>query len=240
MIIAIDSGNTASKVGVFEHANLVAIHEKTSYDDLIGLVRKLDPARIIICSVKIPVSDFIRDLPADKLFLFDHQTAFPVRILYRTPQTLGLDRIALAVGAWTEFPGRNILVIGTGTCITYDFINSRGEYLGGGISPGIHMRLRSLHQFTANLPLVEFSADPPVIGDSSKNSILSGVVHGTLEEISGFIRYYRNNFKDLNVILSGGDVKFFESKLKDSIFAIPNLVLKGLYSLYTYNEKPTR
>jgi type III pantothenate kinase len=239
MIIAIDSGNTSSKVGVFEHESLVEIHERTSYNDLIGLVGELNPDRIIISSVKFPLSDFIRDLPAEKLFLYDHQTPFPIRILYRTPITLGLDRIALAVGAWREFPGMNILIIGAGTCITYDFVNERGEYLGGSISPGIHMRLRSLHQFTANLPLVEFSGDPPVIGDSSENSILSGVVHGTLAEISGFIQFYRNNFGDIRVILTGGDVKFFESKLKDSIFAIPNLVLKGLYSLYVYNEKPT-
>jgi type III pantothenate kinase len=239
MIIAIDSGNTASKVGVFEHGNLVNTFEKTSYQDLIRLVLDLNPARIIISTVKIPRSDFIRDLPAERLFLCDQNTPLPIRILYNTPSTLGIDRIALSVGGWNEFPDRNILIISAGTCITYDFVNSKGEYLGGGISPGIHMRLRSLHQFTANLPLVKFTENPPAIGNSTENSILSGVVHGTLAEISGFIQMYRHNFGDIRVIFSGGDVKFFESKLKDSIFAIPNLVLKGIYSIFSYNDKPT-
>jgi type III pantothenate kinase len=237
MIIAIDSGNTSSKVGVFRNGAIVTTYEKTSYPELIKLVLDLDPVHIIVGSVNIPLSDFSRDLPASKLFLFDHLTPLPIRILYKTPETLGLDRIAISVGAWTEFPNRNILIIDVGTCITYDFVNEKGEYLGGGISPGLQLRLNSLHDYTANLPLVDLKENPHLIGDSTEDSILSGVVHGTLAEIMGIIDRYEEKFKDILVIFSGGNVKFFESRLKGHIFALPNLVLMGLYSIFSYNER---
>jgi type III pantothenate kinase len=150
--------------------------------------------------------------------------------------TRGGDRIALAAGALEKFGKRNTLIIGTGTCITYDFLNEKGHYLGGGISPGIDIRFRSLHQFTQNLPLVKFGADTELIGDTTENSIRSGVVYGIISEINGIISSYREKYPDLHVVLSGGNVKFFESTLKDRIFAIPNLVLLGLYSIFLYNE----
>ncbi|MBR9997494.1 MAG: type III pantothenate kinase [Cyclobacteriaceae bacterium] len=238
MIIAIDSGNTVSKVGVFRNGSIVKTYEKRTYGELIQLVKDLNPDRIIVSTVKIPVEKFIRDIPAARLFLYNHNTPLPIRVQYATPSTLGLDRIALSAGAWNEFPGRNLLIISAGTCITYDFINDQGEYLGGSISPGLHMRLKSLHHYTANLPLIDLVENAPLIGTSTESSILSGVIHGTLTEISGFIHQYQEKFKDIQVIFSGGDVKFFESKLKDHIFAIPNLVLKGIYSIFSYNENP--
>jgi len=237
MIVAIDSGNTSSYVGVFRHGAIEKTYEKTSYLELIELVLELDPAHIIVGSVNIPLSDFSRDLPVSKLFLLDHHTPLPFRNLYETPATLGLDRMALSAGAWAEFPNRNILVIDAGSCITYDFVNEKGEYLGGGISPGLQLRLNSLHDYTANLPLVDLKENPPLIGSSTEDSILSGIVHGTLAEITGIIDLYKKEFKDIQVIFSGGNVKFFESKLKDRIFALPNLVLKGLYSIFSYNER---
>jgi len=237
MIVAIDSGNTSSKIGVFKNGNLKTTYEVSSYPDLIQKVTDINADRILICSVNFPLEDFSRDLPASKLFLFNQHTALPIRIRYDTPSTLGLDRIALSVGAWTDFANQNLLVIDAGTCITYDFVNERGEYMGGGISPGIQMRLESLHHFTRNLPRVEFKENPPLIGESTENSIRSGVVLGTLSEINGMIREYRKKFKEVTVILSGGNVKFFESKLKGRIFAIPNLVLRGLYSIFSYNER---
>ncbi len=237
MIIAIDSGNSSSKVGVFKNGAIDQIYEKTSYPELIQLVWNLDPVHIIVSTVNIPSSDFSRDLPASKLFLFDHNTPIPLRNSYKTPSTLGLDRIALSVGAWTEFTNRNLLIIDAGTCITYDFVTENGEYLGGGISPGLQLRLNSLHNSTANLPLVALKDNPPLIGTSTEDSILSGIVHGTLAEVSGIIDRYQSKFKDIHVIFSGGDVKFFESRLKGRIFALPYLVLKGLYSIFSYNER---
>jgi len=237
MIIAIDSGNTSSKVGVFKQGTIEKTSEIKSYPELIRWVLEMDPERIIVGSVKIPLSDFSRDLPASKLFLVNHQTPIPLENFYKTPHTLGVDRIALSVGAWTEYPGRNLLIIDAGTCITYDFVTEKGEYLGGGISPGLQLRLQALHDYTAHLPLVELSGDPPLIATNTEDAIRSGVVHGTLAEIKGIIHDYAIEFKDIQVIFSGGHVKFFESRLKDRIFALPNLVLMGLYSIFLYNER---
>ena len=239
MIVAIDSGNTSSKVGVFEHGTLVNTYEKRAYSDLIRMVTGLNPSKILISTVKIPEERFRQDLPSGNLFIYNHLTPMPIRIRYATPATLGSDRIALAAGAWNEFPGKNILVISAGTCITYDLVNRDGEYLGGGISPGLRMRLRSLHHFTANLPAVEPEKCSRLFGDSTESSILSGTVQGIHLEMAGFIDLYQANFPDIRVIFSGGDVNFFESKLKGRIFAIPNLVLKGIYTIYSYHEKPT-
>jgi type III pantothenate kinase len=237
MILAIDSGNTSSKIGVFQNGILKDTYEFRSYPDIIQLVTKLNPDRILICSVNYPMKDFTRDLPVSKLFLLDHHTSLPIRILYTTPSTLGLDRLALSAGAWTEFPEKNLLIIDAGTCITYDFVNKNGEYLGGGISPGIQMRLESLNHYTKNLPLANFTENPQLIGDSTENSIQSGVIYGTLAEIGGIIHKYQEKFRQIKVIFSGGNVKFFESKLKGRIFAIPNLVLRGLFSIFSYNER---
>lgn len=237
MIIAIDSGNSSSKVGVFKQGTIEKTFEIKSYPELVRWVLDKDPERIIVGSVRIPLSDFSRDLPASKLFLVNHLTPIPLGNLYQTPLTLGVDRIALSVGAWTEYPGRNLLIIDAGTCITYDFVSERGEYLGGGISPGLQLRLQALHDYTANLPLVALTENPPLIATTTEDAILSGVVHGTLAEIKGIIHDYADEFKDIQVIFSGGHVKFFESRLKDRIFALPNLVLKGLYSIFLYNER---
>jgi type III pantothenate kinase len=237
MIVAIDSGNTTSKVGVFKHGAIKKTYEKSSYPEIIRLVLALNPDQIIVGSVNFPLSDFSRDLPGSKLFLFDRHTPIPLRNLYKTPDTLGVDRLALAAGGWTEFPGRNLLIIDAGTCITYDFVNEHGDYLGGGISPGLQLRLRSLHDYTAKLPLVKLKENPPLIGSNTEDSVLSGIVYGTLAEISGIIDHYSKEFKDIQVIFSGGNVKFFESRLKGRIFALPNLVLKGLYSIFLYNER---
>lgn len=239
MIVAIDSGNSSSKVGVFSHGAIERTYEKTSYSDLIALVLDLNPDHIILSTVNIPVSNFSRDLPETKLFLFNHHTPLPIRNLYKSPTTQGLDRIAVSVGAWSEFHGHNILIIDAGTCITYDFVNEDGEYLGGGISPGLQMRLDSLHDYTANLPSVDLKENPPLIGNDTVDSILSGVVHGTLAEITQIIYLYEERFKKIQVVLCGGNVNFFESKLKGRIFALPNLVLKGLYSIFSYNERQT-
>jgi len=237
MIIAIDSGNTSSKIGVFKEGKLVNIFEKRSYESLIQQAKILDPDQIIIATVNYPLQELIKDLSSYKIFSVTNKTLIPIKIKYNTPETLGIDRIALSVGAWNEFPNRNILIIDSGTCITYDFVNSKGYFLGGGISPGMDIKLKSLHQYTANLPLVKLTENPELIGDSTENSILSGVVHGTYAEISGIIKLFTDKFTDIIVVFSGGNVKFFETKLKDRIFAIPNLVLRGLYSIFLYNDR---
>jgi len=162
-------------------------------------------------------------------------TPLPIENLYRSKVTLGKDRLAAAVAAADRFPGKDILVISAGTCITYDFVNSGKEYLGGGISPGIQMRLQAMHTFTGKLPLISFKKNVPLIGNTTERSILSGVLHGAIAEIEGIAVHYKEQFPEVVIIISGGDAKYFDKRLKISIFAFPNIVIHGLYQILDFN-----
>ena len=164
-------------------------------------------------------------------------TEVPFKNLYKTPKTLGVDRIALVAGAVSQFSGHNILVIDAGTCITFDFVNSEGEYLGGAISPGLKMRFNSLNYFTANLPLLEIDELTDFIGKNTKESINSGVINGAIQEIDGVINQYNKKFLDLTVVLTGGDTNFLAKQLKSSIFANQNLLLQGLNRILIHNTE---
>jgi type III pantothenate kinase len=159
----------------------------------------------------------------------------PLKILYKTPATLGVDRLAAACGARALFPLQHCLTIDAGTCVTFDFIDMDGNYYGGAISPGMNMRFQALHTFTARLPLVSPAGEANLIGDSTESSIRSGVINGLAAEIDGIIHQYQLKFEGLRAILCGGDALFFENKLKASIFASPELVLVGLNSILIYN-----
>jgi len=169
--------------------------------------------------------------------VLSHELKLPIEILYKTPQTLGADRIAGSVAASALFEGKNVLKVDFGTCITYDFVNNKQQYLGGAISPGLIMRFKALHNYTAKLPLV----DPmqflhyDLTGTDTTTSILSGVVNGIKEEVTGIIKEYEQRFGNLQVVATGGDAGFFVTLLKSEIFARPYLVLEGLNRILNYN-----
>ena len=144
-------------------------------------------------------------------------------------------RLAAAVGASRRFPGEDLLVVNAGSCITFDFISREGDYLGGAISPGLAMRLKALHTFTGKLPLINLRQARHLIGTDTAGSILSGVVNGAIAEVEGIARQYSAQFPGLRVILSGGDLKYFDKRLKISIFALPNIVIHGLYQILLFN-----
>jgi len=171
------------------------------------------------------------------LFSINESINLPFINLYKTKNTLGHDRIALVSAAAIDFPDQNTLIIDTGTCITYDFKNSENEYLGGGISPGIQMRFKSLNSQTSNLPLSPINLDSKLIGDDTNSSINSGVVHGVISEINGIINQYQERFKNIKIILTGGDSNFLLKKIKNTIFADQNFLLKGLNYLLEDNIK---
>ncbi|MCB0852073.1 MAG: type III pantothenate kinase, partial [Bacteroidetes bacterium] len=161
----------------------------------------------------------------------------PIKNRYATPATLGVDRIVAAIGAWSKSAPRAVLVIDAGTALTFDIINQSGEYLGGAISPGINMRFRALHEFTARLPLVTFEEVPPLIGDSTIQSMRSGVINGVIAEINGVINLHRATFQDqLDVYLTGGDMKLFENHLKNINFADAYLTLEGIYKVLNHKS----
>ena len=146
-----------------------------------------------------------------------------------------MDRIASACGAFQLFPRENTLSIDAGTCITYEFTDADGNYRGGGISPGLNMRFKAVHTFTAKLPLISAKQNAPLVGNTTETSIQSGVINGLIAEIDGIIDRYQREFGAVRVILCGGDTRFFENQLKASIFASPELVLIGLNSILNYN-----
>jgi type III pantothenate kinase len=162
-------------------------------------------------------------------------TPLPVINRYRAPKELGKDRLAAITGGASFFPCKDLLVIVAGTCITYNLITSGNEFLGGAISPGLSMRFKALHTFTAKLPLVTFKEIENPVGTNTEQSILSGVINGIVSEMEGFALLYKKEFPDLKIILSGGDLKYFDNRLKISIFAIPNIVLLGLHQILTFN-----
>jgi type III pantothenate kinase len=175
-------------------------------------------------------------LSRTKFHKLNHNTKLPFTTPVGKPETIGADRLALAAAAVHYHPGKNNLVIGLGTCVTYNFINKFNEFIGGAISPGMEMRLKSLNQYTAKLPLIEADSNLPLIGYDTKTNILSGVVLGMAKEIDGFIDAYRQKFRNFNVVLTGGDIVYLASHLKNKIFADPELIFKGLYAISEVNN----
>jgi type III pantothenate kinase len=238
--LIIDFGNTFQKLAVFDGKNLIhkEIFQDLKPESLIDFIEKYGPFHgIILSSVSNHPLEMEKILSqSGKFILLDSQTPIPVKNLYQTPETLGKDRIAAVTGAWSMFPGQNILAIDAGTCITYDIVTENGEYLGGGISPGIRMRFQAMHTFTEKLPLVEPDDFDELIGRSTRESLLSGVYNGVTAEIRENIRQYQQKFDELTVILTGGDHQFLYNKLKINIFAVPELVLLGLNDIFDYND----
>jgi type III pantothenate kinase len=201
------------------------------------MLEKSPVERAIISDVadKKSGADAFKKIP--RVIYLSKKTLLPFINKYKTPSTLGTDRLALVAGAMKYFLGKNVLVVSMGTCITYDFINSRREYLGGSISPGMEMRLQSLHTFTARLPLVKPKQLKTVTGRTTDESILTGVMHGIRHEVEGFISQYRKLYPSLQVILTGGDASLFARQIKSSIFAVPELSLNGLNEILLHNAR---
>lgn len=241
MQLVIDIGNTRIKAALFEGDEFSHSFVFDSTDDLIssGILEKYPIQNCIPASVVNGIEPFIEELKKKfNVLVFASDTATPVKNLYKTAHTLGSDRLAAAVGGNLLYPDKNVLIIDFGTCIKYNFVNSNNEYLGGAISPGLRMRFNALHTFTSRLPLLEVDENfDTLIGTNSNESILSGVEIGAIAEVEGFIERYMQQYPGLKVVLTGGDVNFFEKRFKNSIFADQNLILKGLNRILSYNLK---
>lgn len=233
--LAIDIGNTRIKAGVFENNMLQTVF---NFEDLEGLklyCDELDSETPLIISNVTNDSLTAFHQYFTYLIVLDHQTRIPISNQYKTPETLGNDRLAAVIGANGLYPGFNNLVVDIGTCIKYDFVTEKGVYIGGSISPGLDIKFKALNQFTGKLPLAQKSFSIREFGDSTESALISGVMFGTLSEIQGFIDRYNKLNKNINIILTGGDAPYFANKLKGTIFAEPDLVLKGLFEILNYN-----
>lgn len=238
MNLIIDIGNTRVKAALFKENQLFELRIFDSVSELLSDLSFIKQAQnAIIGSVVDDLTLFYSAIDSIiPTLIFTHQTKIPLLNLYHSASTLGSDRLAAAVGANMLYPNKDVLVIDAGTCIKYNFINSKNEYLGGAISPGLKMRFKSLAHFTSKLPLIELDESfDELIGRNTQNSILSGVLNGSIAEIDGLINDYVIQFPEIICILTGGDTEFLAKRLKNSIFTHQNLVLKGLNDILNYN-----
>lgn len=241
--LCFDFGNTLLKCGVFINGQLSEVLSLADSSDatIEGLLKKYQPGKTILSSVIDHNAGIEKIMAAASSFhKLSPQTILPFTTPVAKPETIGADRLALAAAAVYFYKGKNNLVIGLGSCVTYNFINKYNSFTGGSISPGMEMRFKSLNTYTAKLPLI--IAGPiaigwnfPLIGYDTRTNILSGVLMGMAAEIDGIIDSYEEKFSNFNVLLTGGDALYFAHHLKNKIFADPDLIFKGLYAISETN-----
>jgi type III pantothenate kinase len=250
MNLCLDIGNTSIKLALFEK-NVMSDFQRIAYSDQIqplevqnliqNYLKSCESSKKIKRAIASTVTEegqkLIKDLKTQLPYIieFTSQTKIPIKNLYQTAGTLGSDRLPPVIAAREQYPDSDILVIDAGTCIKYNFLNRAGEYLGGAIAPGLTMRFKALHTFTSRLPLMQPDENfDKLVGNSTRESILAGVQTACLAEMNELINYYQQTYPGIMVFLTGGDMGFFEKRLKNRIFADPYLVLKGLNSILNY------
>lgn len=242
MNLIVDVGNTFVKFAVFHNDKLIhkVSFELSEFEKEFKKIKKEFPKlKIAIISSVGRLTNKQTEIIEQglKVLELNHKVKLPFKNCYETPRTLGVDRIALVSASVNQFPNNNVLIIDAGTCITYDFVTDKNDYLGGAISPGIRLRYHALHNLTANLPLLDKNQPESIIGKSTESSIHSGVIIGVVKEIDGVIDEYKSEYQDLTVILTGGDANFLSNQLKNSIFANSNFLLEGLNYILDFNSK---
>jgi type III pantothenate kinase len=236
--LCFDFGNTRMKCAVFSDGSFFKelVLDNDRDETIRDLIAQYHPDKSILSSVINHNPDMEELLKQTTRFhKLDHTSKVPITTPVGKPDTIGADRLALVVAAVDLFPDKNNLVIGLGTAITYNYVNKYHEFIGGGISPGMEMRFKSLQTFTAKLPLVKPDWNFPLAGYDTRTNILSGVILGMAREIDGMIEAYEEKYNNFNVLLSGGDTSHFTSLLKKKIFADPHLIYKGLYVISEFN-----
>ncbi|MFP4047676.1 MAG: type III pantothenate kinase [Bacteroidales bacterium] len=239
MELAVDIGNSLIKAGLFKNNKLFKVvkFKDINFNRLTNFALHYSVENIIISSVR--ENSFHKFSRLKKFFKkiieLNETTKLPIRNLYKTPETLGKDRIAGAVGAYTIFPDDNVLYIDMGSAITIDLINNKGEYIGGNITPGLKMRYNALHQFTNKLPLLQPKENKILLGQTTQEAIHAGMSNGIIFELNSYIKTLQGSYDNLKTILTGGDSNFFDNKLNYTIFVESNLILIGLNKILKYN-----
>ncbi|MGI8951161.1 MAG: type III pantothenate kinase [Chitinophagaceae bacterium] len=237
--LCFDFGNSRLKCAILENSDVknVFVLEDALRETIEKIVQQFHPQKTILSSVidhDAAIETFLST--NTKFHKLTSQSKLPFSTPVGKPETIGADRLALAAAAVELFPKQHNLVIGLGSCITYNFINKFHEFLGGSISPGLEMRFNAMHNFTAKLPLVKPDLNYPLIGYDTRTNILSGAIVGMQKEIDGVIDEYTKKFSNFNALLTGGDMPFFAPHLKNKIFANPHLIYKGLYAISEFNN----
>ena len=235
--LAIDIGNTRTKVAVFNQNELIAEVHLHQLDDLPIFLQTQQPDYAVMCAVGAGADEIAEVILSHQIPLLrvTPQTVFPFIIQYKTPQTLGMDRVAGIAAAQYFYPHKNCLVIDAGTCITYDFLSENNQYTGGAIAPGLQMRLKAMHEFTLKLPQPDLIWPEDFEGQSTNDALLSGVCFGLADEINGKIERYTQRYGPLQVLLCGGNAAMLAKHIKNNIFAVPSLVLVGLNQILLFH-----
>jgi type III pantothenate kinase len=237
--LVLDFGNTRTKLALYKVDKLesLQIFDQLSLKGLLDALVTHAVQRTIFSVTGNPQPEVLEFLKRELLAIeMSSLTPVPIKNLYKTPETLGKDRLAAVLGAHALFPKENCLVVDAGTCITYDWLSRHGEYLGGNIAPGLRMRLQAMHHFTSKLPLVAPSEEQPgAVGYSTESAIQFGAAYGMLQEVKGYARWGQKHFGPVKTVLTGGDAEFFGSYLKRKIFVRPDLVLFGLNKILQFN-----
>jgi len=239
MNLILDIGNTKAKLALFDN-NSIEYQTTLDLQNLENEINKLKFENGILCSVvdNIIIEEILKK--HSRILKLSEKTKIPIKNNYKTKNTLGLDRLANVIGANSISKNINCLVIDIGTCLKFDFINKKNEYLGGSISPGLEMRFKALNTFTNKLPLLENIENPELIGVNTNNSIMSGVINGMKSEIIQMINEYREKYDKIAIYLTGGNLEVFKSiakHQKNSIFALNYLTLQGLNTILKHNAK---
>jgi len=236
--LCLDFGNTRLKWAVFSEEKILetGVLSEDGTVDLKNLLEKFKPEKSILSSVvnhAAPIEEMLKQETA--FHLLNHHSRIPVSTPVGKPETIGADRLALVVAAAKAFPEKNNLVIGLGSAITYNNVNRLHQFLGGGISPGLEMRFRSLNQFTAKLPLVKPHWNFSLVGHDTRTNILSGVILGMAKEIDGIVEAYRDKYENLNVLMTGGDATHIRPLLRQHIIEDADLLFRGLFYISEFN-----
>jgi type III pantothenate kinase len=235
--LCLDFGNTRLKAALFENdaiKEIIVLHED-GVSDLSKILNEFKPNTSILSSVINHNPEIEHLLATTRFHKLSNQSKLPFTIPVGKPETMGADRLAIAAAAVHLFPNKNNLAIGLGSCITYNFINRFHQFLGGSISPGMEMRFKAMNYYTAKLPLAKGDWNIPLIGYDTNTNLQTGVVLGMAKEMDGMIDEYVKRYGNFNVLLTGGDIPYFEPHFKNKIFAHPELIFKGLYAISQFN-----
>ena len=235
--LCLDFGNTRKKCAVFKNNQIQEVIIIEDEHSVAQILERYNPKKSILSSViddNLVIEDML--IKSTRFHKLSYKSRLPFTSPVAKPETIGADRLAIAAASVYFYPGKHNLVIGLGSCITFNFITKSKEFIGGAISPGMDMRFRALHEYTAKLPKVAPDWNFPLVGYDTRTNILSGILLGMTKEIDGIIFEYTLKYSNFNVLLTGGDASYFAPHLKSKIFADPELIFKGLYAISEFND----
>ncbi len=240
MYLCIDIGNSRTKASVYHQTGEVIesiVFEGNSMEPIKALNQRLPSQHVIVATTGDRSWELAALQCKGKNIELSTSTPQPIEIVYATPHTLGEDRIAGACGAQALHPNKNCLIVSAGTCMTIDLLTHKGIYLGGNISPGLDMRLRAMHDYTARLPLVEPGWPRLSFGDSTEHALQNGACLGMVMEIEGMLKHAKDALSEVFIVMTGGNAAFLADRLESQIFVAPELVTQGLFQILDFNVK---